>query len=113
VTLSAIGAGGTDTLTLTNCIVVTNPPPTGLQLASMVVTVGGAFQFVVTNADGTPITADQQSHIAIYTTTDASASFADWSRVTNSVWLTNGWLQVNDTDSMLYPLRFYRAVQAP
>jgi PKD repeat protein len=114
VTLSAVGLGGSNTLTLTNYVVVTNPPPVpDLQLASLVVSLAGAFQFVVTNADGTPITPDQQPQIGIYATADPSLALADWIRLTNSIWLTNGLLQINDADSPLYPQRFYRAVRTP
>ena len=114
VTLAAVGAGGTNILTLTDYIVVTNPPSApALQLASLLVSAAGTFQFVVTNADGTSITPDQQSRIAVFSTTDPSASFADWVQVTNSAWLTNGLLQINDLDSPLYRQRFYRAVHAP
>jgi PKD repeat protein len=114
VTLSAAGLGGSNGLTLSNYVVVTNPPPApDLQLVSLLVSPGGAFQFVVTNTDGTPITPEQQSQIGIYTSTNPGLAFADWLRLTNSTWLTNGLLQVNDEDSLVYPKRFYRAVQSP
>jgi len=114
VTLTAVGPGGTNTLTLANYIVAVTPPPrTGLQLADLFLSAASGFQFIVTNADGTPVTEDQQSRIAIYATTDPSLAFTNWTVLTNSTLLTNGVLQVNDTNSVLYPQRFYRAVQTP
>ena len=114
VTLTGVGPGGTNTLTLTNYIVAVNPPPrSGLQLADFFLSADSGFQFIVTNADGTPVTEDQQSHIAIYATTDPTLAFTNWTVLTNSTLLTNGLLQVNDTNSVLYPQRFYRAVQTP
>ena len=114
VTLTAVGPGGTNTLSLANYIVVVNPPPsTGLQLTDFFVSAASGFQFSVTNIEGTPITEDQQSRIAIYATADPSLVLADWTVLTNSTLLTNGVLQVNDTNSVLYPQRFYRAVETP
>jgi PKD repeat protein len=114
VTLTAIGSGGTNILTLANYIVTVSPPPLqGLQLADVLLSAAGIFQFVVTNADGTPVTGDQQSRIAIYASPDPTLAFSNWTVLTNSTLLTNGLLQVNDPDSVLYPQRFYRAVEAP
>ena len=33
--------------------------------------------------------------------------------LTNPMRLTNGFLQVSETNSLLYPQRFYRAVETP
>ena len=114
VTLMAVGPGGSNTLTLASYIVAVSPPPlSGLQLADVFLSADSGFQFIVTNADGTPVTEDQQSHIAIYATTDPTLAFTNWTVLTDSTLLTNGLLQVNDPDSVLYPQRFYRAVQTP
>ena len=114
VTLMAIGPGGTNTLTLANYIVAATPPPlSGLQLADVFLSGDSGFQFIVTNADGTPVTEDQQSHIAIYASTDPTLAFTNWTVLTSFTLLTNGLLQVNDTNSALWPQRFYRAVQTP
>jgi hypothetical protein len=85
----------------------------GLGIAAAVLSGAGGFQFSVTNTDGTPITADQLSRIAIYGATDPSLVATNWTPLSGSTLLTNGVLQVNDTNSDLYPRRFYRAVEAP
>jgi hypothetical protein len=114
VTLTAVGPGGTNVLSLANYIVAVTPLPTqGLQLAEVFLSAASGFQFIVTNANGTPVTEDQQSRIAIYATPDPSLAFSNWTALTNSTLLTNGLLQVNDTNSGLYPQRFYRALQTP
>ena len=114
VALRAVGPGGTNTLTLTNYIVTVAPPSlSSLQLVDFFMSAGSGVQFVVTNADGTPLTEDQQSRIAIYTTTDPGLAVTNWTALTSPTLLTNGLLQVNDTNSGLYPQRFYRAVEAP
>jgi PKD repeat protein len=114
VALTAVGPGGTNTLTLANYILAVNPQPTqGLLLAEVFLSAASGFQFIVTNADGTPVTEDQQSRIAIYAAIDPSLAFTNWTVLPNSTLLTNGLLQVNDTNSVLYPQRFYRAVETP
>jgi hypothetical protein len=87
--------------------------PSGLGITAAVLSGAGGFQFSVTNIDGTPITADQFSRIAIYGTTDPGLALTNWAPLSGSTLLTNGVLQVNDTNSDLYPQRFYRAVEAP
>jgi PKD repeat protein len=114
ITLTAVGAGGTNVLAVTNYILVTNPPALSIQqLAGTVCSAVSGFQFVVTNIDGTPITAYEQSRIEIYATADLGAAFTNWIKLTNGTLLTNGLLQVNDMDSPLYPRRFYRSVETP
>ncbi len=114
VTLTAVGPGGTNIQTLANYIVaVSPPPPPDLQLVDILPSAAGGFQFSVTNTDGTPVTEDQQSRIVIYATSDPSLPFANWTALTDATLLTNGLLQVNDTNSAVYPQRFYRAVETP
>jgi hypothetical protein len=87
-------------------IPVTVPP---VVLAGGVLSAGGGFQFALSNADGTAITSGQQSRIAFY----ATSNLSNWTALTNSISLTNGVLQVNDTNGPAYPQRFYRAVEKP
>jgi len=111
VTLTAVGPGGTNTLTLTNYIVTVSPPP--LQLGNFVALANGGFGFTASNSDGTLITANQESQIGIFAATDLTLSFTNWTPLTNAIQLTNGVLQINDTNSVFYPQRFYRAVETP
>jgi PKD repeat protein len=111
VTLTAAGPGGTNALTLTNYIVTVNPPP--LQLENFVPSANGGFEFTASNSDGTFITSNQESQIAIFATTNLALNFTNWTPLTNVIQLTNGTLQINDTNSVFYPQRFYRAVEAP
>ncbi len=111
VTLTAAGPGGTNTLTFTNCVVTGNPPP--LQLGNLVSPANGGFQFIASNSDGTFITSSQKSQIEIFASTNLALAFTNWTPLTNSIELTNGFLQVNDTNSVSNPQRFYRAVETP
>ena len=111
VTLTAVGPGGNNTLTLTNYIVTVSPPP--LQLGNFVALANGGFEFTASNSDGTFITANQESQIEIFATTNLALSFTDWTPLTNAIQLTNGFLQISDTNSVFYPQRFYRAVETP
>ena len=73
----------------------------------------GGFQFLATNADGTTITASQQSRIEVYATTNPAMALTNWTALTNATVLTNGVLQIQDPDSLGYPWRFYRSALKP
>ena len=88
-------------------------PVSNLRLGAFALSAGIGFQFAVSNADGTPITPAEQSRIGIYSTTNLLLVPANWTMLTNPMRLTNGFLQVSDTNSLLYPQRFYRAVATP
>jgi PKD repeat protein len=113
VALTAVGPGGTNTLTRANYIVATNPPLPNMQLVNGFLPPAGSFQFAVSNADGTAITSAQQAHLAVYAATNPGLAFTNWTALTNSTLLTNGLLQVNDTNCVRYPQRYYRAVETP
>ena len=72
-----------------------------------------SFQFAISNVDGTPITAQQQSRVAVYATTNVSLPFSSWTLLSNSSWLTNSILQVTDPDASLFAQRYYRVLQNP
>ena len=110
VTLTAIGAGGTNILTLTNYITALNPPP--LQFGNFVSPTNGGFQFAASNSDGLPITTSQESQIEIFATTNLALAFTNWTPLTDSIRLVNGFLQINDTNGV-FSQRFYRAVETP
>jgi PKD repeat protein len=112
VTLTAMGAGGTNQLTLTNYIVVTNPMPPILLVEVSYSAVSG-FQFIVTNADGTAITSSEQSRIQVYVTTNPVLDLTDWTALTNTTVLTNGVLEIQDPDSLFYQQRYYRSALKP
>ena len=88
-------------------------PVSNLRLGAFALSPGIGFQFAVSNADGTPITPAEQSRIGISSTTNLWLVPANWTMLTNPMRLTNGFLQVSDTNSLLYPQRFYRAVATP
>jgi PKD repeat protein len=113
VTLSATGPGGTNALTRTNYITVTAPPNPPQLLVAPALLANGSFQFAVSNANGTPITADQQARMEIFATTDLLQPFTNWTRLTNATVVTNGLLQVTDPDVNLSAQRFYRSVLTP
>ena len=112
VTLTAVGPAGTNQLTLTNYIVVTNPMPPTLLVHVSYSAVSG-FQFIITNKDGTPITASEQSRIQVYATTNPAVRLTNWTALTNATVLSNGVLQIKDTNNLLYPRRFYRSALQP
>jgi PKD repeat protein len=113
VTLTAVGPGGTNALTRTNYITVTAPPNPPQLLVALALLPNGSFQFAVSNANGTPVTADQQARMEIFATTDLLQPFTNWTRLTNATWITNGLLQVTDPDANLSAQRFYRSVLTP
>jgi len=82
----------------------------GLRLVNFVFSSNAGFQFSVSNIDGTPITLAEQARIGISTTTNLAAPPSRWTAITNFITLTNGLLQVSDTNSVASPHRFYRAV---
>ena len=114
VSLTAIGPGGTNTLTRTNYIVVLAAPPApDLLLVAPLLLTDGSFRFAISNADSTPVTPDQQSRMEVYVASDVASAFTNWTRLTNATWLTNSLLEVTDPDVGLSSQRFYRAVRRP
>jgi len=69
-----------------------------------------SFQFAVSNMDGTPITVAEQARIGILMATNLAEPLRIWRVLTNSITLSNGLLQVSDTNGVGSPQRFYRAV---
>jgi len=90
-------------------IPVTVPP---MQLGGGILSTIG-FQFALSNADGSAMTPGQASRISFYSATNLGVALSNWTLVTNVMLLTNGILQVDDTNALLYPQRFYRAVERP
>jgi hypothetical protein len=84
-----------------------NPPV--LQLGSAALAPGGGFEFVLSNADGSAVTVAEEGLIEIQTTTNLGTK---WAALTDSAVVTNGLLQISDTNGFS-PQRFYRAVVAP
>ena len=113
VTLTAIGPGGTNVLSRAGYILVTNPPLPPLKLVEFVSSPSGAFQFAVSNLDGTPVTALEQMRIGIVTAIDPTQPLSAWIVLSNSTVLTNDLLRISDTNSGSYPRRFYRAIGSP
>lgn len=114
VTLTATGAGGTNTLTRGSYVVATTPPPPpNLKVLNCLAPGAGGFQFTLTNANGTAITPSEQSRISIYAASNSGLAFSNWLKLTNSTALTNGAIQVSDPGSPSYLQRFYRAVETP
>jgi hypothetical protein len=91
-------------------IPVSVPP---VQLGNGVLSTTSGFQFVLSNADGSAVTSGEQSRIGFYATTNLALAPSNWTALTNSILLTNGVLNVNDSNGLIYPQRFYRAVEKP
>ncbi len=87
-------------------------PLLDLRLGNAQASING-IQFAVSNANGTAITASEQVRITIYSSTNLTAAFADWPMLPNATRLTNGFLQVTDTNAFVAPQRFYRAMETP
>jgi PKD repeat protein len=113
VTLTAVGPGGTNVLTLTNYIVASVPPLPALGLGNLLFSPTVGFQFVVSNSDGSPITPDQMSRIAIFAAADPAMAFSNWTMLTNPISISNGVLQLQDTNAGVNPQMFYRATEVP
>jgi hypothetical protein len=91
-------------------IPVSVPP---VQLGDGVLSAAGVFQFALSNLNGTAITPGQASRISFYAATNLTLPFSKWTALTNSITLTNGILQVTDTNGLIYSERFYRAAEKP
>jgi PKD repeat protein len=111
VTLTALGAGGSSSLTLTNYIVAVAPPK--LLLGGAIYLSPGVFQFLATNSDGTPITTAELARLQIYASTNLAAAQSNWVLIASNLALTNGGLQVDDPGGSIWEQRFYRAVLTP
>jgi uncharacterized repeat protein (TIGR03803 family) len=105
------GATGSGTV-FSLALAVTNPMPTSL-LVPIGYSPTNGFQFLITNADGTPITASQQSRVQVYATTNLAIALTNWTVLTSPTVLTNGVLGIQDQESLRYPGRFYRSVLTP
>lgn len=84
-----------------------------LRLVNFIGLANGGIQFDVTNMDGTAMTASEQMKIGILTSANAEGPLTSWTAVTNSTVLTNGLLQVRDTNGLGYGNKYYRAVETP
>jgi endonuclease/exonuclease/phosphatase family metal-dependent hydrolase len=82
----------------------------GLRLVNFIFSSNSGFQFAVSNMDGTPITVTEQARIGILTATNLLEPLSNWRPLTNFITLSNGLLQVSDTNRTGSPQRFYRAV---
>jgi hypothetical protein len=86
------------------------PALPALRLVNFVFSSNSGFQFSVSNMDGTPITVSEQARIGILMATNLAEPLSNWRALTNSITLTNGLLQVSDTNRVSSPQRYYRAV---
>jgi len=91
-------------------IPVSVPP---VKLGGGVLSATNGFKFALSNADGSAVTSGEESRIGFYATTNLALALSNWTPLSNSVLLTNGVLQVNDSNSLVYPQRYYRAVERP
>jgi endonuclease/exonuclease/phosphatase family metal-dependent hydrolase len=86
------------------------PALPGLKLVNFIFSSNSGFQFAVSNMDGTQITVGEQARIGILMATNLAQPLSSWKAITNSITLSNGLLQVSDTNRAGSPQRFYRAV---
>jgi len=113
VTLMVVGAGGTNVVTYTNYISVAPAPLPSLFLGSAVLSASGSFQFTASNADGTPITALEQTGLTVYVATNLGLDPTNWTVLNSQGSLSNGVFQIIDSNAFLFPQRYYRVQAAP
>jgi endonuclease/exonuclease/phosphatase family metal-dependent hydrolase len=91
-------------------IPVPAPAMPGLRLVNFIFSSNSGFQFAVSNMDGTQIMVAEQARIGILMATNLAQPLSSWRAITNSITLSNGLLQVSDTNRAGSLQRFYRAV---
>jgi ELWxxDGT repeat protein len=73
----------------------------------------GELTFTLGNQDGTPLTADQQGRLQIYTAPGIAEPAAQWQLLTNQPVLRNGALEIGGLPATNAATRFFRAVLTP
>jgi PKD repeat protein len=111
VTLTATGPGGSSALTLTNWINVAGASLPPILLGNPVFLPQSGFQFTISNADGTPVTLLEQAQLTVFFTTNPALS--NWTALNGALTLSNGVLQVLDSNALLSPQGFYRVSELP
>jgi hypothetical protein len=91
-------------------IPVSVPPVT---LGASLQSASNGFNFALSNADGSAVTSGQESRMSFYATTNLALRLSNWTALSTTILLTNGILQVSDTNSLVYPQKYYRAVERP
>jgi endonuclease/exonuclease/phosphatase family metal-dependent hydrolase len=84
-------------------------PP--LRLVNFIFSLNVGFQFSVSNMDGTAVTVAEQGRIGILMATNPWEPLSHWTVISNSSRISNGLLQVNDTNAVGYRQRFYRVIE--
>lgn len=64
------------------------------------------LQLTIRTANGTPVNSNRVPVMEVRASTDVTLSFAQWTKLTNNITLTNGIVRVNDVDATL-PQRFF------
>jgi PKD repeat protein len=113
VSLTATGPGGTNAVTMTNYISVVNASLPPVVLGSPAFSPQLGFQFVLSNVDGSPVTSLEQSQLVVFTTTNPALPFSNWTMLSGAMSLSNGVLQVLDSNALQFPWGFYRVSEQP
>jgi hypothetical protein len=72
---------------------------------------GGGLDLTVTAANGTPLTMERFSGIAVMATTNLGVPVAQWTKLTNVLVLTNGSGRVALQDTKIAGCRFFSVVE--
>ncbi len=86
-------------------------PGDALKLYSSQVAADGTCQMRLGRADGMPVTEANLALCEIYASTNLALALEHWTRLTNSIALTNGLLQITDPAGRTLPARFFRVLQ--
>ncbi|HWX21123.1 MAG TPA: immunoglobulin domain-containing protein [Candidatus Binatia bacterium] len=74
---------------------------------------GGAFSLFLVDADGSPVVSNRAPRVRIYSATNVSLPFFNWTLLANPVVPSNGQLRVDGFNVTNPPQQFFRAVEAP
>jgi hypothetical protein len=84
------------------------PPSSALRLVMPEQFAEGATRLWIRHGDGSPIDATK---VEVVTATNLVLPMSQWTRLGTATVLTNGLLQIEDTDRKKQTTRFYRAVE--
>jgi hypothetical protein len=75
--------------------------------------VNGALQMFIGNTNGVPLTIDRTNTIRIYSTTNLSVAWSNWTRLDCPLELTNGLFRIGGLSLSNAPQRFFRVEETP
>jgi hypothetical protein len=73
----------------------------------------GHFRLLIGNADGSGMESQRLSKIEVLASTNVALAVTNWLKLTNPLVWTNGLFQLDDSNGVQHPSRFYNAVEKP